>query len=522
MAMATLLLATPQTASAQTPDTAAYRAANDTAAYRAANDPDAGPGGLTRGSGQRIATLALQWIRTARYSPDGSDLARGCNSAHFVSLMYKLAGVKTPDPPAANMAQFGSIVHAVPGTIVLDGVTRELSLPGGLPRIPDDPTDSPTAPATLDALRPGDRLIFQRTVLGELRPGQPVSTLVGLYVGKVGEIARGVILPDARRRRFVVRNLDDARVQETYKMALRGWFYRAPGANESVRTVRRIEPGRDDEGALRGGSRVRAVVVGIGGYANGGSPPVAAAVARETQDADRQARQLWTALRRAYGGAFDGARSTLLLSGGGSGGAGAGGSAAGRATRANIEAAVQIAAQEAGPDDIVIIYLGGLGRNNYFFGADMEPAALLTRESRGVPTLRLTGDELRESVATDTLLQIAERGGARTTLLLSDYSGAAGASAAKTTARKNVLILSAAAPGSAVLRRGSGGGGGGRFVPALLESLATMDTAKTAPTVQQVAADVLRRIAPQQIGALYGSDEARPVAMWPGGDGGGR
>lgn len=124
-----------------------------------------------------VAREALKYLGTP-YLWGGNSLSRGIDCSHYVAQIYDRIGWKEPPPPVLTQETIGDIIHCKSGSARRGGKTIVL------------PNAKTFKSATTDmrALRPGDRVIFQR---GNSDASGTRHT--GIYIGKV---------PDTWRKRF--------------------------------------------------------------------------------------------------------------------------------------------------------------------------------------------------------------------------------------------------------------------------------------------------------------------------------
>lgn len=127
-----------------------------------------------------IVKEALKHLGTP-YKWGGNDLKKGVDTSHFVSLVFKNAGVKCPSPPVINQENHGTLVHMNPDR-------KQVILNGKIVK-PDKSI------ASYDRLKPGDRLIYQWR-LDNSRGSRHTAIYIGNYNGQkhmiVHAISKGV------------------------------------------------------------------------------------------------------------------------------------------------------------------------------------------------------------------------------------------------------------------------------------------------------------------------------------------
>lgn len=124
-----------------------------------------------------VAREALKYVGTP-YLWGGNNLYQGIDCSHFVAQVYAHIGWHEPIPPVTSQEAYGDIVHCKKGVARRGG--RTISLP--------DPAHFPHATTSFYALRPGDRIIFQRGTSDATG-----SRHTGIFIGQV---------PDSWRQRF--------------------------------------------------------------------------------------------------------------------------------------------------------------------------------------------------------------------------------------------------------------------------------------------------------------------------------
>ncbi|HWA83965.1 MAG TPA: NlpC/P60 family protein [Fimbriimonadaceae bacterium] len=97
-----------------------------------------------------VASVALRYIGTP-YVWGGDSLTKGIDTGHFAYEVLRQCGYDVPRAPVLNQEAHGRIVHYKPGQARRGGKTIDL-----------DAETTHGASTDLKALRPGDRLIFQR------------------------------------------------------------------------------------------------------------------------------------------------------------------------------------------------------------------------------------------------------------------------------------------------------------------------------------------------------------------------
>ena len=123
---------------------------------------------------------ALKYLGTP-YKWGGSDLVKGIDNSHFVSAVFKKAGLKCPAPPVTNQENHGTLVHMNPDmkTVFLNGkkVRPDKSI------------------ASFDRLKPGDRLIYQWK-MDQSSGSRHTAIYIGSYQGQkhmmVHALSKGV------------------------------------------------------------------------------------------------------------------------------------------------------------------------------------------------------------------------------------------------------------------------------------------------------------------------------------------
>ncbi len=154
--------------------------------------------------GIMAAREGLKYIGTP-YSWGGTDLNRGIDCSHFVAAVYARARLPVPSPPVHNMEDYGAVVHWKSGPAEIFG--RAVSL---------------GPPPSLDALQPGDRLIFQNNPY-RLYDGNHHT---GIYVGRLRDPRFGnmehAVVHACSTRGVTVSDLVNSSLWRLYRFAVRG------------------------------------------------------------------------------------------------------------------------------------------------------------------------------------------------------------------------------------------------------------------------------------------------------------
>ncbi len=159
--------------------------------------------------GEMVAREGLKYIGTP-YSWGGSDLVRGIDCSHFVAAVYARVHKPVPSPPVHNMENFGALVHWKQGPAEINGRAISMGPPPGL-----------------DALRPGDRIIFQNNPF-RLYDGNHHT---GIYVGRLRDPRFGAmehaVVHACSSRGVTVSDLPNSYLWRLYRYAVRGDRLRA-------------------------------------------------------------------------------------------------------------------------------------------------------------------------------------------------------------------------------------------------------------------------------------------------------
>lgn len=150
-----------------------------------------------------VVQEAFRWLHVPRYQMGGTDIAHQIDCSHFVETVFRRAGQPVPEPPVHNQEQYGVIVHCKEGDA--ERGDRVLTFP---------------ATTSFDALKPGDRIIFQT------RPedvGGSGSHHTAIYVGRYGTMQHAIIHCNASARTVSVNDLyETGFLWRIYRFAVRG------------------------------------------------------------------------------------------------------------------------------------------------------------------------------------------------------------------------------------------------------------------------------------------------------------
>ena len=115
---------------------------------------------------------ALKWQGAVTYLMGGNDLRPGgrIDAAHFVTTVFRRAGVPIPDPPVRNQEKYGEIVY-------WRGQREEFG------RVYNRSIGKP------EDLRPGDRIIFQENPTNSNVRG---NYHTGIYIGPYHDPVKNV------------------------------------------------------------------------------------------------------------------------------------------------------------------------------------------------------------------------------------------------------------------------------------------------------------------------------------------
>lgn len=150
-------------------------------------------------SRDRIREEALKYLGTP-YVYGGNRLEEGVDTSHFVSAVLTRAGVECPPPPVMNQEQSGKIVHWKVGRAMRGD--KRLTFKGPSP--------------SLDALRIGDRLIFQSEPLS----GHSTRH-TAIYIGAYGKWKHAIVHASRTSAGVRVDDLTSSPLWRTYRYAVR-------------------------------------------------------------------------------------------------------------------------------------------------------------------------------------------------------------------------------------------------------------------------------------------------------------
>lgn len=150
----------------------------------------------------KVVQIAVRYVGVPKYQWGGNDINKAIDNSHFVSQVFRMAGItKGMQPPVHNQETAGTLVYVAKPKIERGGkVLTALQS--------RDLTD----------LRPGDRLIFHQKL--DLNYSQVGSHHTGIYIGSYGPIKHAFVHCSSARGTVAIDDLNGTYMR-TLQYALR-------------------------------------------------------------------------------------------------------------------------------------------------------------------------------------------------------------------------------------------------------------------------------------------------------------